>query len=706
VRFPTASPGNSETASRFFRNLFPPANRHWTLFSVLYWLVFFIFATDQISGDGFHYFIFFPSLIGGLDLDLSNEFDRYHMGSPWAYFHGVEKSGYATNPFPFGSSLLQFPFFLTAYLCDLCLGCYSKWGFHHFFSTPYVFAQILSSWFYGWLALLLTDRTLRRIFGERGRFVTLSLLVGATPLWNYLLRDASYSHVYSFFTIALFFFLWYGPMNKLSFRSGVLLGSSAGIVFLTRWQDVLFLLPAACELVLALLNRARPPLARKSKRLRFRFALGGLFGSLVWILPQSVYWKIVFDEFWLIPLGSGIFSMTETHFLECLFSRKAGIFSWHPILLLGFAGIVFFSARRRRFRWLVVGLALQWLVTGMLEEWHASNSFGQRRWVSALPYWGIGLGYIYSRKSRVVGALLYPVALLAIAWNYILHSAWYHGVFPQGALELEPLVQRLRFGLSSLLQSSPMQGFLRDEILQASNTGYWGPPFGVLLSVPFLLALSIGVGRVFRRYLPVRCPEENRAVFLFLIPPLLLAISFVSLHLSAHFVYHLDFRPERPSPEFPLQLLRHRIRPGEAFHGEVDSYSVSDQNPLSIPIAAPRALRGMTLVSYVGSASGETIQGEEVARIRLKGSTREKVFTLALGEEIDLLHMDVGTLENRGGSLRFAWGALDAEGRPIYRYRQDYRFPEFEPHTVSIMVPNDEYEVIVDAISFYPADSP
>jgi hypothetical protein len=219
--------------------------RGFLIFSFLYWGLFLLFAETTLVGDGVHYHLFFPTLLEDGNLNLADEFVAYPQGSPFALLFKILPSGYAANPYPFGSSLLQFPFLLGAWTYDSFFGLRSKVGLSDFLSASYLTAQILSTWFYGWIGCFCLWRILERVFRVEDLFLIVFSMVAATPLLNYLIHDPAYSHAYSFFAVSLFYFFWFSPIQKDSFRSGLLIGSAGGLVFLVRWQDALFLLPVA-----------------------------------------------------------------------------------------------------------------------------------------------------------------------------------------------------------------------------------------------------------------------------------------------------------------------------------------------------------------------------------------------------------------------------------------------------------------------------
>lgn len=675
------------------------------LFTAVYLVAFLFLAKVQIFGDGFHYFIFFPSLFDRLSLNLSDYYSRYFTLSPQAIFHGMEPTGYARNLYPFGSSLLQFPFFLAVWVYDRLFGCFAQFGFHDFMTPPYKIAQVLSAWIYGLLGFYFLFALISRAAGKRGRWMVLVTLFAATPLWNYLIHDPSYSHVYSFFAISLTYWLWYGPFAKDSIRNGLLLGSSLGLVVLIRWQDILFLVPIACELTLLTVRKARTRAEYPRNRMRRIFLLGVFLGFSVWILPQLVYWRILNGSFLLVPHGSGAFTPGDTHFYASLFSRERGMFRWHPILPLATLGLVKLAWSRKRYCWLFLGIGLMWIVTGVIRDWHGSYAFGQRRWVSALPFFGLGLAYLFQVRSFAWRLLLSVICAVAIVWNFLFHCAWANGFLPDGELHPSRVFRiAIDAGPSVLCGGSFKLAFFWNWL----HAHPWSENIVPSFVLVFTLAMVYFGISYFCRSMWRSNRKGQPAPWKWVFACISIPVALMGVFLSAHFLsapsYRLDFRQEPPSESNPWYLYPHRIYPTKNATNEIDPLALKPNEPLHIPIAVPRRVRRMTVVSSIRSVSGEFQKGDEIIEISLSGDGTVPSFPLRVGLETDFPNPKVGSLARDDGNLRLAWGTLSESGEPAYRFESDFEFEEMEVQRVTIEGSGKWREVVIESLSFSTTD--
>jgi hypothetical protein len=81
------------------------------------------------------------------------------------------------------------------------------------------------------------------------------------------------------------------------------------------------------------------------------------------------------------------------HLIEFLFSPKRGLFTWSPVFLLATYGLV---KSKRAVILITLGIVLV-----ISSSWSAylSAGFGQRFMFSAIPYFSIGIAFIFNKMS-------------------------------------------------------------------------------------------------------------------------------------------------------------------------------------------------------------------------------------------------------------------------------------------------------------------
>ena len=94
--------------------------------------------------------------------------------------------------------------------------------------------------------------------------------------------------------------------------------------------------------------------------------------------------------------------------LNVWFSWRNGFFSYHPLLLVGLVGYVgwvtqmFRQHHPLRYWWLtlLVAFLVQSYINACVIDWWAGHSFGQRRLLSSLPLFVVGIGNVIAQLRK------------------------------------------------------------------------------------------------------------------------------------------------------------------------------------------------------------------------------------------------------------------------------------------------------------------
>ena len=231
------------------------------------------------------------------------------------------------------------------------------------------------------------------------------------------------SHNGSFATTALFLYWWHssGASSRTAF--------AAALMCLVRWQNVLFLVPLAIRAIVDLIR-----LLRTQKRLK-NWSLNHLVFLFLFffLMPQFVVWKVLYDQFFLVPQGSKFIDFGELHLGSVLFDLRHGLFLYHPILLIGLIGCGFLW-RKDRILTVSIGIvfALQWILNAAISDWWAGWSFGHRRFVNLLPLFALGFGLMIENLRRHAILVGVVVVLFTGIWNQLFIFQYIHGLIPRG----------------------------------------------------------------------------------------------------------------------------------------------------------------------------------------------------------------------------------------------------------------------------------
>ncbi|MFQ5789945.1 MAG: hypothetical protein ACE5JI_05645 [Acidobacteriota bacterium] len=375
---------------------------------------------QRVASDGIFYFTPLHSLIVDGDLYFENEYRV--LGAPEGYFHPTS-TGRLPNNFSLGPALIWAPFYLVAHGLGL-LGLFRPTGFGY----PYFTAVATTTAAAGFLGVIWFYRLARVYFEARiALAASLLLWLGSFHLW-YMVYEPSMSHALAMASVSGFLLLcqrgFNGPERALNYRAVILAGAAGGVMMLIRWQNALFL---PVGLLMSWKHLPRP---------RWRpLGLAAVAASAMF-LPQTIYWKLLYGRFLLVPQGASYLGWSAPEWEAVLFSSRHGLFAWSPLLWVGALGFVVMLRRAPAFGWsFLAAFAMALYVNASVHDWWAGASFGARRFDGALPGFGLGLAGALERLLPWIRRHTMATAALLLApfvfWNMGLMAIYFQGAVPR-----------------------------------------------------------------------------------------------------------------------------------------------------------------------------------------------------------------------------------------------------------------------------------
>jgi hypothetical protein len=127
------------------------------------------------------------------------------------------------------------------------------------------------------------------------------------------------------------------------------------------------------------------------------------------LVPQSIYWKTVSNEWWRYGYQGETFTWLRPHIWQGLFSFENGWFIYTPVMLFSIWGL--FRLRRIAPQWvapIVVFLPLYWYVIYSWWCWMYINGFGSRPMIDTYALLAIPLAaWLASQKRLWIAGLLF-----------------------------------------------------------------------------------------------------------------------------------------------------------------------------------------------------------------------------------------------------------------------------------------------------------
>lgn len=396
------------------------ANRAFYVLFAVFAVTGFLFVRPAFTTpDSACYFAFVRSAVMDGDFHFANEYEQWQVPVFW---NEPTATGYVTNASAVGSAALWLPFFLLGHGLTLLANATGAGLAANGYSGLYTLMAHVGSCLYGLVGLLLSYEVAKDYVSPRASLAAALFVWFATPFLYYFFFLGTYAHVNGAATVALFLYVWHKTRGERRTWHWALWGLAAGLMTLVRWQNVLFGVVAAAEVV-------RDLRGGKSAGRVARDAL--VFGAMALLafLPQMLVWQTIYGTPLLIPnkfsragaWGPAVISWLRPAVLKTLFSPHHGLFSWTPIFLLCMVGFVRLWRRDRFLAGvLLAAFALQVYMNSIV-DWWGGWSFGVRRITDATLISVLTLAALldsagaWSRRAAVYG-----LAALCTAWALLL----------------------------------------------------------------------------------------------------------------------------------------------------------------------------------------------------------------------------------------------------------------------------------------------
>lgn len=382
----------------------------------------------QIGGDGFGYYSYLRSVVFDHNFDLHNEFALFDsLYGHKTLINWQTSTGQLANPFSVGPAILWSPFVWLAKASTAIFNFSDQYSLPGY-NLPFQMAVALGTWFYFLLGIFFIFHALTRFFSKPASFIAILATTAVSPVVFYLIYEPSMSHALTVFSTGLFFYvvvkIYQTPETK--YRDYFLLGLSTGLLFLIRWQDIIFIL-----LAVALIGQK----VWQQKNIKKYLLSLGLAVAMFFlaILPQLLMWKFLFGQWVAVPQGSSFFALASPHFWQFLFSSYHGLFIVHPLLLLSIFGLLLAWKKRPYLLGLfAIPLFLQVYLNAGLADWQGGGSFGARRMVSSFFIFAFGFSalfeYLSNKKRWLVFIAIF--ILLGFIFNSLLMMAYAKKIIP------------------------------------------------------------------------------------------------------------------------------------------------------------------------------------------------------------------------------------------------------------------------------------
>jgi len=432
---------NDMTSKNYIQSLLGLLKKHFSLFSLLFIIVFYVFEGHNktlwrdnrvIQNDVIWYYSYLPATFIQKDpLWGFYEKDKEHYdfkGQYWAY--KTPKGNYVPK-MSMGKAMMDLPFFVVA---DFYTNYFSN-STRDGFSRPYQYMMIWATVFYGLLGFIFLWKWLKRYYSDWIVGITLLAIALGTNMYFYSVNESGMSHPYNFCLFAMALYIYPKWLEKVSLKRSMFLGIVIGLMVLIRPINVLMLLP------LFVLNKPESKTYINYTKSIFRlrnFYYAILFAFIVWI-PQLLFWKIQSGQWLYYSYINEQFFWLKPHVFEGLFSFRKGWFIYTPMMIIAIFGLLrLYKSNRSMFFAISLFLPLFLYVTFSWWCWWYGGGFGARTTIDILPLMAIPLAasfeWMTERKWRW-SLFIFPIFFVYL--NYFQSWQYAHGFIHYEAMTYE-----------------------------------------------------------------------------------------------------------------------------------------------------------------------------------------------------------------------------------------------------------------------------
>jgi hypothetical protein len=376
----------------------------WTVFNHKPW-------HQPIAWDAFGYYLYLPATIIHQDPAIKDPewfnalFTKYEPAPTVYHFNYMEDGGRAIK-YPIGLSILWVPFFVAAHAIAPVMDQPADG-----LSSPYQWAMVIASWTYLLIGLSWLRKLLLRYFTDRVTALSLVILVLGTNITYMTVFDPLMPHMFLFSLYAGI--MWYSDRWHRDRKAwyAFMIGLLCGLAMAVRNTEfIAFIIPLLWGL------RSWRDQCVKFK-IHARHIMIAAVTSLIIVLPQFIYWKLVTGSFFYVSYtnaGEGL-DLLRPHVFEVLFSFRKGLLIYTPVIVIAVFGLIYLHRHARTAIpaipvYLLVNF---WIVSSWTIWWYA-DSFSNRGFVQSYAAMALPLAALTAQimTSRFRFHVAFAVILL------------------------------------------------------------------------------------------------------------------------------------------------------------------------------------------------------------------------------------------------------------------------------------------------------
>lgn len=368
--------------------------------------------TDSVASDGLGYYSYLPAAI------IYNDFSYQYYNNPennikpihHTYFNQYKDK--LINKYYCGSAICMLPFFLIGIAISAIAGTDVNG-----YTDTFLMLISLCSIFYFLVSVYLISK-IADFFKVSQKICFLICLIYffGTNLFHYVIQEPSMSHIYSFFAISLFFYLYTKLLTQTSNKNLILLALSLSLIALIRPPNVIVVL------FLPFFSDNFHSFWIFLKSIFTKTWLGFLISIIIIssaIFLQFYFYFLQTGEFFILTYDGETFNFTNPEFLNMFFSYKKGLVLYTPLFLGAFIFIVLVKGNWYKKIIFVIALSVFSYITASWWCWWYGGGFSIRPFIDVLPLFIITSIVLFNTLSNRLKKLVLACSVPFILFNQI-----------------------------------------------------------------------------------------------------------------------------------------------------------------------------------------------------------------------------------------------------------------------------------------------
>lgn len=389
---------------------------------------------NATSWDAFGYYMYLPSIFiydDVKELKWVEHIDSTYHVTGGQFYQAIQlENGNYTNKYLCGVSITQIPFFIIGHISAKILD-YPQDGF----STPYQYSIMFGGIIWVLIGLIILIKVLKHYFKDDIIALTILFLGLTSNLIQYTSVDGAMSHSHIFPLYAIVLWLTIKWHENPTWLKALLIGATIGLATISRPTELIMLfIPLLWNTSQNDTRKMKWQLVAQRKMDLFWCVFGGLLA----MLPQFIYWKYTTDSY-IFNVGSKWFFLNP--WFRVLFGPEKGWFLYTPVAIMMIIGLFLMKGQPYKRSIVTFCILNIWIIMAW-SDWKYGASYSTRALIQSYPVLAFGLAHFIAKtwnRNYILKLALIATLMLLSLINFYQLNIYNMGVLERFSVFLPPI---------------------------------------------------------------------------------------------------------------------------------------------------------------------------------------------------------------------------------------------------------------------------